>query len=126
MVTTRTFWKHGSKAESFPSFLRHSLEGGRPEQHRESSLKYQTRCICAYPDGAGYALSSVEGRVAMEFFSDADQASTVHLRAWRVNLSHTAPNSVIRLRSFCPASVSFHVQSALRDMQCVLSYASCW
>lgn len=81
----------------------------QPEQKRESSLKYQTRCVRCYPNGtgtklsldtvstwlnhfirfylvfssnlscanffsnkaiprAGYALSSVEGRVAMEFF----------------------------------------------------------
>eukprot|EP00899_Mesostigma_viride_P006770 jgi/Mesvir1/16094/Mv08388-RA.1 len=39
-----------------------------PVQQRESSLKYQTRCIRCFPDGAGYALSSVEGRVAMEYF----------------------------------------------------------
>ena len=31
-------------------------------------MKYQTRCIAAYPDGRGYALGSVEGRVAMELF----------------------------------------------------------
>ncbi|OAY62675.1 Mitotic checkpoint protein BUB3.1, partial [Ananas comosus] len=48
----------------------------RPEQKRESSLKYQTRCVRCYPDGTGFALSSVEGRVAMEFFdlSEAAQA----------------------------------------------------
>uniref|UniRef100_A0A7N0ZU02 Mitotic checkpoint protein BUB3 n=1 Tax=Kalanchoe fedtschenkoi TaxID=63787 RepID=A0A7N0ZU02_KALFE len=40
----------------------------QPEQWRESSLKYQTRCVRCYPNGTGYALSSVEGRVAMEFF----------------------------------------------------------
>ncbi|XP_041991433.1 mitotic checkpoint protein BUB3.1-like isoform X2 [Salvia splendens] len=40
----------------------------QPEQRRESSLKYQTRCVRCYPNGTGYALSSVEGRVAMEFF----------------------------------------------------------
>jgi len=44
------------------------LEYGAAEQQRESSLKYQTRCIAAYPDGRGYALGSVEGRVAMELF----------------------------------------------------------
>jgi len=43
-------------------------DGAEPEQKRESSLKYQTRCVSCYPDGTGYALSSVEGRVAMEFF----------------------------------------------------------
>ncbi|KAA3482462.1 mitotic checkpoint protein BUB3.2-like isoform X3 [Gossypium australe] len=48
----------------------------QPEQRRESSLKYQTRCVRCYPNGTGYALSSVEGRVAMEFFdlSEASQA----------------------------------------------------
>ncbi|KVI10828.1 hypothetical protein Ccrd_010763 [Cynara cardunculus var. scolymus] len=48
----------------------------QPEQRRESSLKYQTRCVRCYPNGTGYALSSVEGRVAMEFFelTEAGQA----------------------------------------------------
>mmetsp|Transcript_15083 Transcript_15083/g.16783 ORF Transcript_15083/g.16783 Transcript_15083/m.16783 type:complete len:331 (+) Transcript_15083:100-1092(+) len=39
-----------------------------PVQQRESSLRFQTRCIRAYIDGDGYALSSTEGRVAMEYF----------------------------------------------------------
>ncbi|KAF6170604.1 hypothetical protein GIB67_020166, partial [Kingdonia uniflora] len=48
----------------------------KPEQRRESSLKYQTRCVRCYPNGTGFALSSVEGRVAMEFFdlSEVGQA----------------------------------------------------
>lgn len=41
---------------------------GTPEQVRESSLMNQTRCIRCSPDGEGYALSSIEGRVAIEFF----------------------------------------------------------
>lgn len=41
---------------------------GQAEQFRESSLMHQTRCIRAFPNGAGYALSSIEGRVAIEFF----------------------------------------------------------
>lgn len=39
-----------------------------PEQRRESSLKHQTRCVAAFPDGKGYVLSSIEGRVAVEYF----------------------------------------------------------
>ncbi len=50
------------------------LEMGVPEQQRESSLKYQTRALAAFPDGAGYALGSVEGRVAMEFIDMSPQA----------------------------------------------------
>lgn len=33
------------------------------QQKRESSLKYQTRCIRAFPNREGYALSSIEGNV---------------------------------------------------------------
>jgi len=39
-----------------------------PEQTRDSSLMNQTRCIRCSPDGEGYALSSIEGRVAIEYF----------------------------------------------------------
>lgn len=34
-----------------------------PEQKRDSSLKYQTRCIRAFPNKQGYVLSSIEGTV---------------------------------------------------------------
>ena len=44
-----------------------------PLQHRESSLKHQTRCLRCFPDASGYALSSIEGRVSVEYFSDEDQ-----------------------------------------------------
>lgn len=47
-----------------------------PEQRRESSLKFQTRCVRIYPNGTGYALSSVEGRVAMEFFDTSEAAQS--------------------------------------------------
>jgi hypothetical protein len=34
---------------------------GYVQQRRESSLKYQTRCIRAFPNKEGYVLSSIEG-----------------------------------------------------------------
>eukprot|EP01080_Neovahlkampfia_damariscottae_P004397 gene4397-7772_t len=37
-------------------------------QKRESSLKYQTRIIRCFIDSKGYALSSIEGRVSIEYF----------------------------------------------------------
>ncbi|WOH13959.1 hypothetical protein DCAR_0933472 [Daucus carota subsp. sativus] len=57
----------------------------RPEQQRTSSLKYQTRCVRCYPNGTGYALSSVEGRVAMEFFdlSEAGQSKKYAFKCHR-------------------------------------------
>ncbi|KAL0490427.1 mitotic checkpoint protein BUB3 [Acrasis kona] len=42
-------------------------------QKRESALKYQTRCIKCSLDGTGYALSSIEGRVAIEYFDPSPQ-----------------------------------------------------
>ena len=36
-------------------------------QQRESSLKHQTRIIRAFPDGAGFATGSTEGRIAIDF-----------------------------------------------------------
>jgi len=37
---------------------------------RESSLKYQTRCIKFFPDISGVAVGSIEGRVAIEYLDD--------------------------------------------------------
>jgi cell cycle arrest protein BUB3 len=43
---------------------------------RESSLKYQTRCVRFFPDGAAIALGSVEGRVAVEFLDELNVPAT--------------------------------------------------
>lgn len=37
-------------------------------ESRESSLKYQTRTIKCFPNKQGFVLSSIEGRVAVEYF----------------------------------------------------------
>jgi cell cycle arrest protein BUB3 len=37
---------------------------------RESSLKFQTRCVQFFPDGHSLALGSVEGRVGIEFLEE--------------------------------------------------------
>lgn len=34
---------------------------------RESSLKFQTRCVRFFPDGHGFCVGSIEGRVGVEF-----------------------------------------------------------
>mmetsp|Transcript_1569 Transcript_1569/g.2511 ORF Transcript_1569/g.2511 Transcript_1569/m.2511 type:complete len:326 (+) Transcript_1569:91-1068(+) len=39
-----------------------------PEQVRESPLRYQTRKVSCFPNGEGFALGSIEGRVAVEYF----------------------------------------------------------
>ncbi len=53
------------------------LEGGQPEQERESSLRFQTRCVRCFPDATGFALSSIEGRIAMEYFDLAESVQVL-------------------------------------------------
>ena len=45
-----------------------------PWQRRESSLKFMTRSIACMPDDAGYAASSIEGRVAVEWFDPSAES----------------------------------------------------
>lgn len=42
-----------------------------PLQRRESALKFMTRAIAAMPNDLGFACSSIEGRVAVEWFDPA-------------------------------------------------------
>lgn len=53
-----------------------------PWQRRESSLKYMTRAAACMPDDRGYATSSIEGRVAVEWFAD-DEATQAKKYAFK-------------------------------------------
>jgi cell cycle arrest protein BUB3 len=41
-----------------------------PVLERESSLKFQTRCVKMFPDGHGFCIGSIEGRVGVEFMEE--------------------------------------------------------
>ena len=45
-----------------------------PWQRRESSLKFMTRAVACMPDDAGFASSSIEGRVAVEWFDPSPES----------------------------------------------------
>ena len=47
-----------------------------PWQHRESSLKFMTRAIACMPNDEGYATSSIEGRVAVEWFDPSNDSQS--------------------------------------------------
>jgi len=47
---------------------------GIVQQRRESSLKFQTRSIRCFPNKQGYVLSSIEGRVAVEYFDPSPES----------------------------------------------------
>lgn len=44
-------------------------------EQRESSLRHQTRCVRAFPDGSGFATGSIDGRVAIDFIDSSQQES---------------------------------------------------
>ncbi|PVG01361.1 WD40 repeat-like protein [Serendipita vermifera] len=46
----------------------------KPSQERESSLRFMTRALACMPNGEGYALASIEGRVAVEYFDTSSAA----------------------------------------------------
>jgi len=45
-----------------------------PWQRRESSLKFMTRAVACMPNDDGYASSSIEGRVAVEWFDPSPES----------------------------------------------------
>lgn len=53
-----------------------------PWQRRESSMKFMTRAVACMPNDAGYASSSIEGRVAVEWF-DPSQTSQARKYAFK-------------------------------------------
>lgn len=59
-----------------------------PWQQRESSMKYMTRAVACMPNDAGYASSSIEGRVAVEWFdpSEESQARKYAFKCHRQNV----------------------------------------
>jgi len=95
-------------------------------QNRESSLKYQTRCIRFFPDATGFAMGSIEGRVAVEYIGET-QKKKYAFKCHRVN-DHVYPVNAIAFhpqytKSFatggCDGTVviwdSFH-KKRLRDI----------
>ncbi|KAI1081652.1 WD40-repeat-containing domain protein [Whalleya microplaca] len=60
-----------------------------PWQQRESSLKFLTRAVAAMPSDAGYATSSIEGRVAVEWF-DASAESQARKYAFKCHRTAAA------------------------------------
>ncbi|GJT60086.1 mitotic checkpoint protein BUB3.1 [Tanacetum coccineum] len=76
----------------------------QPKQRRESSLKYQTRCVRCYPNGTGYALSSMEGRVVMEFF-ELTEAGQSKKYAFKCHRKYEAGRDIV----YPVNAIAFHL-----------------
>ncbi|MBN3292369.1 BUB3 protein, partial [Polypterus senegalus] len=76
---------------------------GYVQQRRESSLKYQTRCIRAFPNKQGYVLSSIEGRVAVEYL---DPSPEVQKKKYAFKCHRLKENGIEQV--YPVNAVSFH------------------
>lgn len=62
-----------SECKSSANSLQNRLDI-EPWQRRESSLKFMTRAVDCMPNDEGYASSSIEGRVAVEWFDPSNES----------------------------------------------------
>ncbi|MCO5613949.1 hypothetical protein L7F22_068229 [Adiantum nelumboides] len=79
----------------------------RAEQKRESSLKFMLRDIRCMPDGQGYAISSIEGRIAVEFF---DSSESVQAKKYAFKCHRQVVDGVDTV--YPVNGISFHPQHA--------------
>uniref|UniRef100_A0A2K5ZA64 Mitotic checkpoint protein BUB3 n=1 Tax=Mandrillus leucophaeus TaxID=9568 RepID=A0A2K5ZA64_MANLE len=73
------------------------------QQRRESSLKYQTRCIRAFPNKQAYVLSSIEGRVAVEYL---DPSPEVQKKKYAFKCHRLKENNIQQI--YPVNAISFH------------------
>jgi mRNA export factor len=59
-----------------------------------SPLKHQSRCIACFPDKTGFALGSIEGRVAIQYVEDKDASKNFAFKCHRQDTEIYAVNSI--------------------------------
>lgn len=82
-----------------------------PEQRRESSLKHQTRSVATSPDGASFAVSSIEGRVSIEYF-DMDPAVQKQKFAFKCHRTKADPVAGTSAVAYPVNALAFHPKLA--------------
>lgn len=74
-----------------------------PFKQLMSPLKYQTRCVAAFPDRSGYLVGSIEGRVAVQHVEDNLQSKNFTFKCHREGSDIYSVNSI----SFHPTYGTF-------------------
>ncbi|KAI2489190.1 hypothetical protein MHU86_25396 [Fragilaria crotonensis] len=69
---------------------------GQPREHsrKESPLKYQSRCVTAFPDRAGFAVGSIEGRVAIHYLQKVPGKDSFAFKCHRQDANVYAVNGI--------------------------------
>lgn len=64
----------------------------RAYKSMQSTLKWQTRCITCFPSANGFALGSIEGRVAIQYIEDKDASNNFSFKCHREPLPRDQSN----------------------------------
>ncbi|RKP26732.1 WD40-repeat-containing domain protein [Syncephalis pseudoplumigaleata] len=74
-----------------------------PFKSLQSPLKWQTRCVSCFPTGNGFAVGSIEGRVAIQYVEEKDAVNNFSFKCHRDNSQVYAVNAI----SFHPVHGTF-------------------
>nr|CAD1826871.1 unnamed protein product [Ananas comosus var. bracteatus] len=73
----------------------YNLQNPQTEFKRiQSPLKYQTRCLAAFPDQQGFLVGSIEGRVGVHHLDDAQQSKNFTFKCHREGTEIYSVNSL--------------------------------
>jgi len=61
---------------------------------QETPLKYQSRCVACFPDQTGYAIGSIEGRVAIQYVGLGDTSKNFAFKCHRESNDVFAVNGI--------------------------------
>jgi mRNA export factor len=69
---------------------------GQPREHsrKESPLKYQSRCISVFPDRTGFAVGSIEGRVAIHYLQKVPGKESFAFKCHRQDTTAFSVNAI--------------------------------
>mmetsp|Transcript_9994 Transcript_9994/g.13382 ORF Transcript_9994/g.13382 Transcript_9994/m.13382 type:complete len:358 (-) Transcript_9994:783-1856(-) len=69
---------------------------GQPREHmrKESPLKFQSRCIAAFPDMTGFAVGSIEGRVGIHYIQKVQGKESFAFKCHRQDANVFPVNSI--------------------------------
>lgn len=79
----------------------------QPSQTRDTTLKYMLKCIRLMPQAEGFACSSIEGRVALEFFDPASQDKKYAFKLHRQTINDTEVVYPVNALAFHPKYGTF-------------------
>lgn len=79
----------------------------QPWQVRDTTLKYMLKCIRLMPNVEGFACSSVEGRVALEFFESSREDKKYAFKSHRQVIYDNEVVYPVNALAFHPTQVSY-------------------